>query len=120
MKRKSRVITVERHKQIGRELFRIRLALLRLHGELNIHYRASAKPYKAVDRALRNVDSLRCVLDSELARTTEQAAWHAQNLGRTYYCGNSEQIEAELDARLPRSEVMTALYGLTKVDSSPA
>ena len=74
--------TLERHKQVGRELHRIREQLVHLSVEVCNAYPSASKACRRACKAQIAVDELRSALDDELYR--EQAG-SGQDLKGVYY-----------------------------------
>lgn len=64
---KKRTLTISEHKQLGEDLKRIRDTLLSWSVKLRNTYGVASHREKLPDKALKAVDTLRCVMDGRLS-----------------------------------------------------
>jgi len=91
MAKRKKGFALERHRELGEELYRINRSLGRLSCEISKSYPVNGKLYR-ISRVLdRNMRKLRSELDNVLAR--EQPQLTDSEFVRIYYC--SEAVEAK-------------------------
>lgn len=75
MKRKTS-LTMERHKEIGAELYKMRDALLPLTVEMSYAYSVNGKELLWLKRAVSSIDHLRCCLEDRMMEDYPDASLH--------------------------------------------
>ena len=81
-KRKTKLMTLTKHTELGQRLYRLRAESMAIARELGEVYPVSSKPSRLAEKLWAPVDTLRCEMDNRVFREHP-----AEAESQIYYCG---------------------------------